>query len=290
MDFSDNMTRAIDYIEEHLTEHIDYEELAAVSLCSASVFQRVFPWLTGISLSEYIRKRRLTVAGLELQQTDTRITDLAIKYGYESVSSFSRAFQSMHGISPSRARENGMLNSYPKLIFSFSVKGSEAISCRLSHKPARSMIGFKETVSRREETNLSEMPRIWSRHASRCAYLRTLSCESPPFLYGITMNHTEESFDYWIAAHSNEPVPLEYQKLQIPESQWALFQCSGAMPEGQYKIWRRIFSEWLPSSGYCLSDLPTLEAYAPGDALSPDYTSEIQVPVKPVTSTRKQYP
>lgn len=287
MDFSDNMNRAIDYIEEHLTEHIDYEELAAVALCSASVFQRIFPWLTGISLSEYIRKRRLTVAGLELQQTDVRITDLAIKYGYESVASFSRAFQAMHGIAPSHAREKGMLNSYPKLIVSFSVKGTEPVSCRLSYKPARSMVGFKQTVSRRESANLREMPRLWSRHASRCTYLRTLSCESPPLLYGITMNHTEESFDYWIAVHSNEPAPSEFKKLQIPESRWAIFQCFGSMPEGQYKIWRRIFTEWLPSSGYCLSDLPTLEAYAPGDALAPDYTSEIQIPVRPVTATRK---
>jgi AraC family transcriptional regulator len=107
MDWLDRMNSAIRYIEENITEDIDYDMVAEKACCSTYHFQRMFSFITDIPLSEYIRRRRLTLVAFELQNSDVRIIDLAVKYGYDSADSFSRAFQKVHGVVPSLAREKG---------------------------------------------------------------------------------------------------------------------------------------------------------------------------------------
>lgn len=116
MDSLRSMNNALEYIEEHLTEEIDYSEVSKIAYCSEYHFKRMFSFLAGISLSEYIRRRRLTLAALDLKDRDLRIIDVAVKYGYNSADSFSRAFHSLHGILPSEARsENTQLKAYPRM-------------------------------------------------------------------------------------------------------------------------------------------------------------------------------
>ncbi len=125
MDFLKNMNEAIKYIEENLTNDIDFKEVARRAFCSEYHFRRMFSFLTGITLSEYIRRRRLTLAAFELKDSNVKVIDIAMKYGYNSPDSFTRAFQNLHGITPSEARNNGhSLKAYPRITFHLSIKGA----------------------------------------------------------------------------------------------------------------------------------------------------------------------
>lgn len=279
MDLLENMNRAMDYIEAHLTEEIDYKELAASALCSVSNFQRFFTYMTDVSLAEYIRRRRLSSAALELQQSDIRIIDLAAKYGYESSASFSRAFLAMHGATPSEARQGKRLKSYPRMTFRFSIKGDTALDYRIVTKPAFHMVGIKERINKKENENLRYMPDFWKKHYNRRDELSKLSSEQEDCFYGITMNYTDQGFDYCIAVMSDMAADQPMNELFFPESKWAVFRCSGPLPEAQYDMWRKIFSEWLPFSGYILAEIPQLERYPKDDIYSPGYESEIWIPL-----------
>jgi len=142
-----NMNNALAYIEEHLTDDIDYREVSKIACCSEYHFKRMFSFLSGIGLSEYIRRRRLTLAALDLKDTKLRIIDVAVKYGYGSEDSFSRAFHSMHGILPSEARsENTQLKAYPRMTFQLSIKGGCEMNYRIVEKGPFKLVGFKKRV------------------------------------------------------------------------------------------------------------------------------------------------
>lgn len=118
MDWFERMNGAMSYIEDHLASEIDYEEAARIACCSSYHFQRMFSFITDVTLSEYIRRRRLTLAAFELQKGSGRVIDVALKYGYDSPNSFTRAFQSLHGVTPSLARDEGVqLKAYPRMSF-----------------------------------------------------------------------------------------------------------------------------------------------------------------------------
>ena len=132
MDSLKKMNEALSYIEENLTHDIDLKEVARLALCSEYHFQRMFSFLAGVTLSEYIRRRRLTLAAFELTNSNLRIIDLAVKYGYSSADSFTRAFQSLHGITPSTARNNNQsLKAYPRITFQLSIKGGIEMNYRI---------------------------------------------------------------------------------------------------------------------------------------------------------------
>ena len=135
MDWLSRMNSALAYVENNLTEEINYETLAQIACCSAHNFCKVFSYITDVSLSEYIRRRRLTLAALELQNSSLKVIDIAVKYGYDSPVSFSRAFQVLHGVTPTRARTDGVtLKAYPKLSFQLSIKGEKEMDYRIETK------------------------------------------------------------------------------------------------------------------------------------------------------------
>ena len=147
MDSLSSMNKALLFIEERLTEDIDYGEVSRIACCSEYHFKRMFSFLSGIGLSEYIRRRRLTLAALDLKDKDLRIIDVAVKYGYNSADSFSRAFHSMHGILPSEARsENTQLKAYPRMTFQLSIQGGCEMKYRIVEKEPFRLIGFKKRV------------------------------------------------------------------------------------------------------------------------------------------------
>ena len=147
MDSLSSMNKALVFIEERLTEDIDYGEVSRIACCSEYHFKRMFSFLSGIGLSEYIRRRRLTLAALDLKDTNLRIIDVAVKYGYNSADSFSRAFHSMHGILPSEARsENTQLKAYPRMTFQLSIKGGCEMKYRIVEKGPFKLIGCKKRV------------------------------------------------------------------------------------------------------------------------------------------------
>jgi AraC family transcriptional regulator len=162
MDWLDRMNGAIGYIEENLTEEIDYEAVAKIACCSVYHFQRMFSFISDVPLSEYVRHRRLTLAAFELQNSDVRIIDLALKYSYESPISFTRAFQNLHGVTPTSARDMGVqLKAYPRMSFHISIKGDVEMNYRIEKKEAFSVFGVEGIFSTGNGENLKALPEFW---------------------------------------------------------------------------------------------------------------------------------
>lgn len=146
MEWLERMNRALDYVESNLANEIDMNVVAQMACSSSYNFQRMFSFITDVSLIEYIRRRRLTLAAFEIQNSDAKIIDIALKYGYESPVSFARAFQALHGIAPSLAREDGViLKAYPRMSFQISIKGESEMEYRIETKEAFDIFGI-ETI------------------------------------------------------------------------------------------------------------------------------------------------
>jgi len=138
------MGLALAYVEDNLTSEINQDVLARIACCSAYNFYRMFSFITDISLTEYIRRRRLTLAAIELQNGDVKVIDLALKYGYDSPVSFTRAFQALHGVTPTEARAGGVtLKAYPRISFQISIKGEKEMDYRIENKEAFQVFGYE---------------------------------------------------------------------------------------------------------------------------------------------------
>ena len=147
MDLLKNMNQAMAYIEEHLTDSIDFQTVAKLSYCSEYHFKRMFSFLAGVSLSEYIRRRRLTLAAFELKNTKRKVIDIAVKYGYHSPDAFTRAFQKLHGITPTEARHDiSTLKAYPPMTFQLTIRGGNEMNYRIVEKKAFRIVGIKKRV------------------------------------------------------------------------------------------------------------------------------------------------
>ncbi len=286
MEWLDRMNGAVNYIEENLAGEIDYAWAARIACCSTFHFQRMFSYIAGLPLSEYIRRRRMTAAAFELQNGPVKVIDLALKYGYESPTSFTRAFQSIQGVPPSAARAKGIkLKAYPRISFLITIKGATEMNYRIETKEAFRVVGVREHLSMNVEQSLARVPAFWAEtfaNGSFEAVCRLANAE-PCGVLGISTCMNEEDFDYYIAAATNEPVPGGMQEYSVPAATWAMFTCVGPMPGAVQELQKRIITEWLPTSGYEYADAPDIEVYPEGDTASADYTCEVWLPV-----TRKQ--
>ncbi|SFC24483.1 AraC-type DNA-binding protein [Alkalibacterium subtropicum] len=147
MDWLQRMNGAINYIEDNLTNEIDYAVAAKMACCSVYHFQRMFSFIIDIPLSEYIRRRRLTLAAFEVQNSDVRVIDLALKYGYQSPDAFTRAFYKLHGVTPTMARNMGtQLKAYPRISFHISIKEDKEMSYRIVEKGEYKVVGKSITI------------------------------------------------------------------------------------------------------------------------------------------------
>ena len=286
MDWLTGIQNAINYIEEHLTEEIDYEEVAKEATCSNFYFQRIFGILCGISLGDYIRNRRLTLAGDELSASDDKVIDIALKYGYESPESFTRAFARFHGVTPSEAKKDGSkLKSFSRISVKITLSGGSVMNYKIVEKEAFDIIEKVETHSVEDSANAKSIPEFWSR-SHQDGTVKTLMnvTTDRTFIYGVCYGNLPENaktFDYSIAAKCNENtvVPEGFRKNTIPARTWAIFECKGAMPNAIQDLWHKIVSEFFPTSSYKPTYEMDIEAYTEGNMGSPDYRSEIWVPV-----------
>lgn len=263
MDWLVRMNKVLDYIEESLEQEIDYKHLAKIACCSEFHFSRMFASLAGFSLSEYIRRRRLTLAAFEIQKSDIRILEIANKYGYESADSFSRAFQKTHGIKPSECRNQGIqLKAFPKISFQLSIKGDTEMAYRIEHLDFElRIIGKSHPV----KTNraFKSIPTLWSK-AKKEGFMQELidmSWENPKCslegILGVCGNEaaiTDETFNYFMGVRYDGPSSEEMETLIIPPATWAVFP-------NIVEAWKRLYSEWVPTSGYELANLPCIECY-----------------------------
>ena len=288
MNWIAGIQHVIDYIEETITEELDYDEIAKRACSSSFHFQRVFGILCGCTLGEYIRARRLTLAGIELAASSAKVIDIALKYGYDSPESFGRAFAKFHGITPSQARAAGAnLKSFSKLSVKLVLEGGHIMDYRIEEKEAFKVIEKRRSFSTKEDANLKEIPQFWaSSKADGTIGILCDYCGGSAFgsrILGICYGDgCSDEFSYSIAASysGKTPVPDGFRINEIPARTWAIFKCKGAMPGAIQDLWRRIYTEFFPASDYMPKNDIDFEAYPDGDISSPDYESEIWIAVE----------
>ena len=263
MDWLDRMNNVLDYIEENLEEEIDYKQLAKIAYCSEFHFSRMFASIPGISLSEYIRRRRLTLAAFELQKSDKRILEIANMYGYESADAFSRAFKKLHGIKPSECRQQGtQLKAFPKISFQLSIKGDTEMEYRIENLDFElRIIGKSNSV--KTSRAFKTIPTIWSK-AKKDGFMQELidlSWENPKCslegILGVCGKEAaimDEAFNYFTGVRYDGDAREGMETLIIPPATWAVFP-------NIVEAWKRLYAEWVPTSGYELANLPCMECY-----------------------------
>lgn len=282
-----NMNEALNYIEANLTSEIDFKEVARRAYCSEYHFKRMFSFLAGVPLSEYIRRRRLTLAALELTNSSIRIIDLAIKYGYSSPDSFTRAFQSLHGVNPTEAKNNGQpLKAFPRMSFQLSIKGGSEMNYRIEEKEPFRIIGLKKRVPIVFHGVNQEIASMWeSLNEELINKLKSLSNVVPLGLLSASTNFSEGrmeekgELDHYIGVATTSECPANLSQLEVPALSWAVFEAVGPFPATLQEVWGRIYSEWFPSSNYELTNGPELLWNEHKDVSSPAFKSEIWIPV-----------
>lgn len=266
-----------------MEETLTIENIAKVAYSSPFHFQRMFYMLTGTSVKEYIRKRRLTLAAQELAISKVKVLDVALKYGYDSPEAFAKAFRKAHGITPSAARESGVqLKAFPKLSFHLSLKGDQEMDYRIEKREAFTVIGQVEEMTTIDGENLRRIPQLWLEANANGTSDKLLEIGVDKDLLGICsdMNYEKELFSYWIAVEASpETDPQGFSSTTIPAANWAVFTSVGPMPDAIQQVWKRIYQEWFPATGYEHTGGPDFELYLPGRADAEDYRCEIWVPV-----------
>jgi len=282
-----HMNEALKYIEENLSGQISAKEIAKIALCSEYHFKRMFSFLAGITLSEYIRRRRLTLAAFELEGSNVRVIDVAIKYGYSSPDSFGRAFQSLHGVTPSEARTgNQALKAYPPMTFQISIQGGSPMKYRIEEKAAFRIVGIKKRVPIVFSGVNPEIAAMWkSLDMPTITRLKEL-CNTPPKgMISASTNFSEGrmdergELDHYIGVATTEQCPSDFQHLEVSAGTWAVFESIGPFPETLQNIWGRIYSEWFPSANYEIAEGPEILWNENKDLTSPKFKSEIWIPI-----------
>ncbi|MCK5128915.1 MAG: AraC family transcriptional regulator [Clostridiales bacterium] len=283
MQFIKQLNDAVDYIENNYTSEIDFEKAAKLACCSTYHFRRMFSYIAGVTLSEYIRKRKMTLAALELQNTNSKVTDVSFKYGYDSPTAFNRAFKSIHGVSPKKAKdESVVLKTYSPISFNIQVTGATEMKYKIISKDAFRIIGYKKYFEFDVDENLKQVPKFWRKItlSDKIPKLVAKNNIVPIGLLGVSTCMYGTDFDYYIASASDMEIDSKMDEYIIPTATWAIFECVGALPDAMQEMQKRIITEWFPTSGYEYADAPDIELYYKGNQRTDDYKSEVWIPVK----------
>lgn len=283
MNWLDYMNAALDYIEENLSIKMDIDQIAAKAGCSTYNFQRMFSFIADMTLAQYIRRRCMTCAALELSQKKTSVIDIAMKYGYDSPVSFARAFQSIQGMSPAEARKEGTsLKLYPKISFQISIKGAVAMNYRIEKMGAFRLAGVSREISMVGGENFTTIPKMWEEFCEdgTCNTIFSMNHREQEEMYGVCygFDYKDEKFRYMIAAKPECDIPQECEVLEVPSFTWVKFECQGV--SNIQDVFKRMNQEWFPTSGYEHADGPEIEWYPIGDMSKEDYKCEVWVPIQ----------
>ena len=280
MEWLKHMNDALSYMEDNLEGEISIEKAARLACCSQYHFQRMFSYIIGAPLSEYLRRRRLTKAALDLQNGD-KVIEVAMRYGYDSPTAFNRAFQAMHGVSPSAARKpDTILKAFPRVSFQLTIKGVTEMDYRIVKKEAFRIVGVRDPLLPDVEESFKRVPVFWQEVGQRgqIPAIAGLMNAEPMGILGVsTCNGENEENFYYIAASTDKPVPDNMFEFTVPENTWAIFPGSGS-PISIQELQMRIFSEWLPTSGYEWANSPDVEVYLDNNPTDMKY--EVWMPIK----------
>ncbi|MBU5628251.1 AraC family transcriptional regulator [Oscillibacter sp. MSJ-2] len=287
MDWITGIQRALDYTEAHLTEKIDYTAVARQACSSTFHFQRMFTMLCGFSLGDYIRMRRLSLSAEELTRTGGKVVDIALKYGYDTPESFSRAFTRFHGISPTDARRGGTVKSFSRLSVKLILSGGSTMDYRIEKKEPFQLICKKKQVTKPQgETAAADISPFWAQCQTDGTIEELCRCGRFDTFGGIlgvcfSSEMAESGFPYGIGAEYGG-VPSSAKGLDIldiPAHTYAVFQCRGRMPDAFTEAYRRICTEFFPQSNYVYGNGVELEVYPSAEVQDPNYTCEIWIAV-----------
>ncbi|PZG20559.1 AraC family transcriptional regulator [Micromonospora craterilacus] len=284
----ERLNQAMDHIERHLDEPVDAAELARIALTSEYHFRRLFSALAGIPLSEYVRRRRLTVAGAEVVAGERTLLDVAVRWGYGSAEAFARAFKAVHGVGPGEARRTGAaLRAQPRMSFRLTVEGSSSMRYRIVQKESFRLAGRKARVPLvHEGMNPAIVAFVKGIEPATRDRIEALSDQEPPGIVnvsdGLTGNREEGTeLDYWYGVVTGAEVPGDLDVLPVPAGTWAVFETSGAFPEAVQYLWRDVFTQWFPSNPYRSRPGPEISrTRVSADGSHAD--AELWIPVEPV--------
>ena len=289
MEWIERLNASLNYIEEHLSEVIEIDDLAQIACCSSYHYQRMFTYIAGIPLSEYLRRRRMSIAAVELQQSEIKIIDLALKYGYNSPTAFNRAFQSVHGIAPSAVRKAGcVVKTFPPISFRITVKGVEEMNYRIEKKEAFRIVGLSAPMKNNTEENFSVVPQLWGKAAQEgfIPKLSSMMNTSIMGILGVSACFDNEQWKYFISVATSLPAEAPLEEYTVPAYTWAIFSGEGACPQAIQELERRIVTEWLPTSGYEYDNGPDIEVYLEPDPSKARF--EVWIPVVRAKSSDAQ--
>ena len=276
MDWLRMINQAIAFMEDHLTDEITLADIAKSVNLSAFHFQRAFSLLTEMSPAEYLRKRRLSQAGAELADGKSKVVDVALKYGYDSPESFTKAFTRFHGSSPMQVKNGSSIRFMNRYTLRITIDGGGIMEYRIEKWEAMDLL--VHTGRFHAETCEQEIPAFWD------AYYASEELRKVPGYLGICAQQKtdDDVFNYGIGCRTSdvEGVPEGFEILHLPENTWAVFKCVGPMPKAVQEMWERIYREWLPVAEYELVPDCEIENYLPGNPASRNYVTEICFPVK----------
>ena len=310
MDWIERLNKAIVHIDAHITEDIDYAQLAKIACCSSYQFQRMFSYIANVPLSEYIRRRKMSLAAVDLLNGD-KVLDTALKYGYTSPTAFNRAFQGIHGIPPSQAKGNNV-KSYPKINFKLIAKGVEEMEFRIEKHDAIRVVGISTPLSPNVEQAYLEGEALWLKVMFEGA---PKDEEGDYLAYGALVDELNAAVNvkypdgsitkyngffaiettqhnggkYMIAVASPMPESNNLKEYTIPAHTWAVFPGKNFFADeysdvdAATQLEARLYSEWLPSSGYEIADDINVNFILPTNDLT-IAPFEIWLPVKKATS------
>jgi len=286
MDYLSLLSTAVSYLETHLKEDPSYLDAAEAVALSPYHFMRVWKAVTGYTVDEYVRKRKLYLAALDLSSSKETVLEVGYRYGYMTPESFTKAFVSFHGVTPTYARKHrGSIQQFLPLEITTSIKGGHVMEYKIEKKKAFKIIGLKQSFD--TETAYDRIPAFWGEAMKKIctpdAPNRALIEKCRIGEYGVCVSKPNcKDFDYYIAGdYHGEKVPEGYEVLEVPARLWARFRCLGKLPGSIQSVNTRIYSEWLPNNKeYEMDGNIDLEYYSDGDGQADDYESEIWFPIK----------
>lgn len=283
MNWIGDMNDVLKYIEENICNEISTDDICKIAHMSKFHFLRIFNILTGITLGEYIRQRRLSLAVKDVVSSELKIIDIAYKYGYETPEAFTKAFKKLHKISPSEARKNKKnLKAIPPLSFQIIVKGEERMNYKIESKEAFKVAGVSRKITTKNGENFKIIPKFWNEVCESGQYDILEKRQGKLGVIGMCYDFKMEAeeFKYMIAVEGTKVDGLvSCTEVQIPALTWAIFESVGPMPNAIQEVTKKIFSEWFPATKYEHADGPELEVYLPGNSNAEDYRAEVWIPV-----------
>lgn len=275
MNWNQKLQIIIDDVENHLQrteEPINPFDISEIAECSYSFFQKVFSYFNGISFADYIRFRKLTLAGYDLKSTDLKVIDISYKYGYDSPTSFTKAFKEFHGITPKEARHKNLeLKVVPKM----QILESQEYTWKIIKKQSVRLIGKELKLSKDSEFQ-KQIIDFWS-DCQKNGLFQELAKKDQGIPNGMFGIFDENSYNIMVI--SNEELPKGWVEIYLKEESWAIFDCRGPVPASIQKCWKYLQEEWIIKYPFDHAKEKELEWYSNGNPFDSEYLSQIWIPI-----------